>query len=51
MFGSNPGSTSVQKDDLTKPAKYAYKQREIMAGDEVGRNNVMECDANNRNNV
>ena len=22
-----------------------------MAGDEVGGNNVMECDANNRNNV
>ena len=26
---------------------YIHKQREIMAGDEVGGNNVMECDANN----
>ena len=44
---------SVKKHDLTKLARwlYTHKQRELMAGDEVSGNNVVEGEANNRSDV
>ena len=47
------GLHQCRKHDLTKLARwlYTHKRRELMAGDEVSRNNVVEGDANNRSDV